>query len=55
MSATSSAPRPITGRFVLIAVVSFFAVVIGVNVVMMRPGLILDDLEDLEFNVNWGQ
>lgn len=28
--------RPITGRFVLIAVVSFFAVVISVNVVMMR-------------------
>jgi nitrogen fixation protein FixH len=28
--------RPITGRFVLIAVISFFAVVIGVNVVMMR-------------------
>ena len=30
------AGRPITGRFVLIVVVSFFAVVIGVNVVMMR-------------------
>jgi nitrogen fixation protein FixH len=28
--------RVITGRFVLIAVVSFFAVVIGINVVMMR-------------------
>jgi nitrogen fixation protein FixH len=28
--------RPITGRFVLIAVVSFFSVVITVNVVMMR-------------------
>jgi len=28
--------RPITGRFVLIAVISFFAVVIGVNLVMMR-------------------
>src|ERR1700742_773411 len=28
--------RPITGRFVLIAVVSFFTVVISVNVVMMR-------------------
>ena len=28
--------RVITGRFVLIAVVGFFAVVIGVNVVMMR-------------------
>jgi nitrogen fixation protein FixH len=35
---TASAPtvRPLTGRFVFIAVVSFFAVVIGVNVVMMR-------------------
>jgi nitrogen fixation protein FixH len=32
----SSAVRPITGRFVLIAVISFFAVVIGVNMVMMR-------------------
>jgi nitrogen fixation protein FixH len=28
--------RPITGRFVLIAIVSFFSVVISVNVVMMR-------------------
>jgi nitrogen fixation protein FixH len=36
MTKPSRAPRPITGRFVLIAVVSFFAVVIGVNVVMMR-------------------
>ena len=35
---TASAPtvRPLTGRFVFIAVVSFFAVVIGVNLVMMR-------------------
>jgi nitrogen fixation protein FixH len=36
MTTSSSAIRPITGRFVLIAVVSFFAVVIGVNLVMMR-------------------
>jgi nitrogen fixation protein FixH len=36
MTTPSSAARPITGRFVLIAVVSFFAVVIGVNMVMMR-------------------
>jgi nitrogen fixation protein FixH len=36
MTTPSRAPRPITGRFVLIAVVSFFAVVIGVNVIMMR-------------------
>ncbi|WP_426409414.1 FixH family protein [Bradyrhizobium ganzhouense] len=36
MTTSSSAIRPITGRFVLIAVVSFFAVVIGVNTVMMR-------------------
>jgi nitrogen fixation protein FixH len=36
MTMSSRAPRPITGRFVLIAVVSFFTVVIGVNVVMMR-------------------
>jgi nitrogen fixation protein FixH len=36
MSKFSSAARPITGRFVLIAVVCFFAVVIGVNVEMMR-------------------
>jgi nitrogen fixation protein FixH len=34
---TSKVPgRPITGRFVFIAVASFFAIVIGVNVVMMR-------------------
>src|SRR5579862_5008109 len=32
----TSTIRPITGRFVLIAVVSFFAIVIGVNAVMMR-------------------
>jgi nitrogen fixation protein FixH len=36
MTASSPTPRPITGRFVLIAVVSFFLVVIGVNVVMMQ-------------------
>src|SRR5690348_4667034 len=36
MMTTSSDARPITGRFVLIAVVSFFAVVIGVNMVMIR-------------------
>ncbi|WP_426408517.1 FixH family protein [Bradyrhizobium ganzhouense] len=36
MTTSSSAMRPITGRFVLIVVVSFFAVVIGVNLVMMR-------------------
>jgi nitrogen fixation protein FixH len=36
MTAPSSATRPITGRFVLIAVLSFFAVVIGVNMVMVR-------------------
>jgi nitrogen fixation protein FixH len=36
MTASDSTVRPLTGRFVLIAVVSFFAVVIGVNVVMMR-------------------
>ena len=36
MSASASTVRPLTGRFVFIAVVSFFAVVIGVNVVMMR-------------------
>jgi nitrogen fixation protein FixH len=36
MTTFHSTGRPITGRFVLIAVVSFFAVVISVNVVMMR-------------------
>jgi nitrogen fixation protein FixH len=36
MTTSDSPARPITGRFVLIAVVSFFAVVITVNVVMMR-------------------
>ena len=33
---TTSPARAITGRFVLIAVVSFFSIVISVNVVMMR-------------------
>src|SRR3569623_1506091 len=37
MMTTPSRPsRPITGRVVLIAVISFFAIVIGVNAVMMR-------------------
>jgi nitrogen fixation protein FixH len=36
MTTSSSAARPITGRFVLIVTVCFFAVVISVNVVMMR-------------------
>ncbi|TWB93162.1 nitrogen fixation protein FixH [Bradyrhizobium macuxiense] len=36
MAASSPAPRPITGRFVLITTIAFFAVVIGVNMVMMR-------------------
>jgi nitrogen fixation protein FixH len=36
MNAGRTAEKPITGRFVLIAVVSFFLVVIGVNAVMMR-------------------
>jgi nitrogen fixation protein FixH len=36
MTASSSTARPITGRFVLIVTVAFFAVVISVNVVMMR-------------------
>jgi len=36
MSNFESAGRPITGRFVLIVIVSFFAVVITVNMVMMR-------------------
>lgn len=36
MTSIHSTTRPITGRFVFIAVVSFFLVVIGVNAVMMR-------------------
>lgn len=36
MTKPASSGRTITGRFVLITVVSFFAVVITVNVVMMR-------------------
>lgn len=36
MTASASTVRPLTGRFVLIAVVAFFAVVIGVNMVMIR-------------------
>ncbi len=36
MTASTPSARPITGRFVLIATVAFFAVVIGVNMVMMR-------------------
>lgn len=36
MSTMATPARPITGRFVLITIVSFFLVVISVNVVMMR-------------------
>ena len=36
MTPTHMPARPITGRFVLIAVVSFFAVVIAVNMTMMQ-------------------
>ena len=36
MTTSRDPARPITGRFVLIAIVSFFAVVISVNMVMMR-------------------
>lgn len=36
MAASSSVARPITGRFVLITTIAFFAVVISVNIVMMR-------------------
>jgi len=37
---SASIARPVTGRLVLIIIVSFFAVVIGVNVVMMRLAII---------------
>jgi nitrogen fixation protein FixH len=36
MTCNENNARPITGRFVLIAIVSFFMVVIGVNALMMR-------------------
>ncbi|VIO69904.1 FixH family protein [Bradyrhizobium ivorense] len=36
MSASNRVTRPITGRFVLIAILAFFSVVIGANLVMMR-------------------
>ncbi|HVX76916.1 MAG TPA: FixH family protein [Bradyrhizobium sp.] len=36
MTASDSTTRPLTGRFVFITVVTFFAIVTGVNIVMMR-------------------
>jgi nitrogen fixation protein FixH len=36
MTTATPAARPITGRFVLITTIAFFAVVIGVNLVMVR-------------------
>ncbi len=36
MAATANVGRPITGRFVLVAMICFFGVVIGVNALMMR-------------------
>lgn len=35
MTVPARAPRPVTGRFVLIALLAFFAVIIGVNIVMI--------------------
>src|SRR5437660_495824 len=46
MTASASTARPLTGRFVLITVVLFFAVVIGVNVLMM--GLAITTLPGTE-------
>lgn len=42
----SNTPRPITGRQVLIAIVAFFGVVVGVNMVMMK--LAVDTLSGTE-------
>jgi nitrogen fixation protein FixH len=39
MNKVVAAPRPITGRFVLICLIAFFGMIIGVNVVMMRYAL----------------
>ncbi|MCP1835188.1 nitrogen fixation protein FixH [Bradyrhizobium sp. USDA 4532] len=36
MTASTPVARPITGRFVLIAILAFFSVVIGANLIMMR-------------------
>jgi nitrogen fixation protein FixH len=36
MRAPSASPRPLTGRMVLVTLLSFFGVVIGVNVTMMK-------------------
>jgi len=36
MTASATTTRPLTGRFVLIALLAFFAIVIGVNLVMVR-------------------
>ncbi|MGA7071611.1 FixH family protein [Bradyrhizobium sp.] len=52
MMPTQNAIRPITGRFVLIAVGSFFLVVIGVNVVMMR--LAISTLPGTEVESTYG-
>jgi nitrogen fixation protein FixH len=41
-----AAPRPLTGRVVLISIVAFFAVVIGVNLVLMK--LAIDTLPGTE-------
>ena len=35
MTISTSTPKPLTGRFVLIVILAFFVVVIGVNVTMM--------------------
>jgi nitrogen fixation protein FixH len=46
MSKPVTAPRPLTGRVVLISIVAFFAVVIGVNLVLAK--LAIDTLPGTE-------
>lgn len=52
MMSIQNTARPITGRFVLITVVSFFLVVISVNVVMMR--LAISTLPGTEVESTYG-
>lgn len=52
MTTTAKSARPMTGRFVLIAIVCFFSVVIGVNVLMMR--LAISTLPGTEVDSGYG-
>ena len=52
MNKLTAAPRPLTGRVVLISLVAFFAIVIAVNLVLAK--LAIDTLPGTEVESAYG-